>query len=520
MSNVGLQCQNIARTAIMLCIIVIGAVQAFCIEYELYKNNFDRAVQKNDLLFKEAAINRNQYITNIAFIEFFKGDIERACEIFVMVDDYDDINNRALMALLYYCNTREFFSTIDRAADRAGLFPLYQGIYLFENGKINEASAAFRRININRLTKYEYSTFYNYQNKKVIESRDIKRIITLVIETEGIEIINKISDMGLLRELSFYGVSHRDHIINRVIAHYYDNDMVDEGLKYLEDLYSERIITRGSYNAITGSFLEKPVYVYADISLIDIKYKVPLMKGLAESLSKLSPNIVIVSDINDKVKYIIKDSPVPMNDNKYYVPVVSHDICKGPNCLVPFVLPGDKAENLLRANNELERKKTMLITDDRIAANDISRYLLNFIYKNSEIGHVSESELDNVKYMIIYGDPENVFLILNRINFHEFHSLKHIYVLNDISRYRSRLKGSRYRHIISHIPLRKRIAGMIKDRELLRIYNRYYFLGYDIGGIINMKEKRTGIYKGFYAEYSHDASNNLIQKTIEYEKVF
>lgn len=514
--------QTVILLAVIIIVILCTGNSALSLEYYLYRNDFDRAAETNESLFSRKMINRDQYILNKAFIELFKGNINDSCMIFNLYEGDHDISRREILAMLYFCREDEFIKTVDEYENKERLNPFYYGIYLFEKGFFNKAVSSFQRMNINRLSGMEYRTYLKYYMAILAQANDIKGIAELFAGTGSINILesNLIKDINLLRELSFYDIPHREEIINIVLKYYYDNNLINEGISYIGRLYRGRVVTPDSFREIRKYFQEKPLVILINTAELSEEASFKLKEGMDKFFKTAGMNAQIIHNDTSTVRYEIIDSINRGSmKNRFYIPVTSLFDDYQSNVIFPVITLIDKVESLLEHAGDIKNDKTLVILrswDEKVPVFDL---IAQPVYKVADFDYVSlsESESENIEFIIIDGSAEEIFVLLNSINLISFESLKQIYVLNDMGSYRPRLKGFRYKGLLLHIPVFNRIKEIL-DKGDLDNYDRYSFLGYDIAGIIHMVEAKRETFRGLLADYS--VSSGRIKKRIKYERLF
>lgn len=494
-------------------ILLFSVNHILSIEHHLYNNNFQMAESANESLYNRKRISRDEYLINKGLIQLFKGNREEICQILSLYQGDYDITKRNIIALLYFCEKEELFSLIDEHENISEIFPLYRGIFLFQKGMYNEATASFSRMNINRLSKMELQEYNRHNILIMAKAKDINGLVEMIRRTESYDIINSIQDIEILRELTFHDIPYRQNIINDLINYYFDNNFISEGINYIRSLHRRRIITTGSYRAIERSFREKPIGIFMEM---DEDIMNSLGNGIRKYTDNHDINISFEKEDSSIIRYEIIDSLYAGEKNRFYIPVISSFRDSKPNVINPIILFRDKIRSLAEDYSQIMEKKTLLVIRERDKINDTAGIFHEPVFKVGEIGYISDSDRKEIEYIILDGTSEEIFIILNDLNLMSFENLRRIFLLNDMTYFAPMLKGNRYRERLFHIPVYDRIIknSGIKD---IQGYDRYYFLGYDTAGIIDLVENRRQIFRGLLADYYIEGGE--LKKNISYEKL-
>ncbi len=498
-------------------LMILTGLDLKAIEYFLFRGDFQKAMQANEADYRANRINTDQYTLNKAYIELFMGNVEDACGIFSLSGYRLDMTRRESAALMFHCGREEFLNLMGKCENRDKVFPLYHAIYLIENKMHDKASILLSRLNINRLSDTEYKTYLLYYLKLLIKAGDTKSIAGLIRSSEDAGLADLITDTGLLEAISLYDIPERERIINRVLKHYYENRMVDEGISYINTLYGRGLITHNSYRELKKSFLNMPVYILMNLSYDSKSSEYEMLAGgIREYFSRMGRKISLESQDSRLIRYELTDRDTASRKSRFYIPVSSSFNQEGGNIIQPVISLRDKAEYLIRHDPLIAEERTLVILRDWEQKPAIFNLLKNCVFKADTAGYLTGQEKEQIRYIVIDGSAEEIFIVLNEINWISLENIRQIYLLNDMGSYASRLKGFRYREILTHMPLLSRINDALKEHGLYE-QDKYYLLGYDIGGIIDMIEKSEKSYSGIMAEYYiHDGR---LSKRLKYEKL-
>lgn len=500
---------------VLVCLLAGSALMPS--DYFLYSNNYEKAVEANLQDYNSRRISKSRYILNSAFIELFRDNLEDACSLFLLSGFAEDIADRKYAALAYFCRREKFIQLMDISEERDRVFPLYRAFYSMEKEQYEDALGMLRRLNINRLSNIEYQAYRMHYMKILLVLRDMEKIAGMIRSFDDMDLLYEIQDMEILRELSFFDIPPRREIIDRVLGYYYESRMAREGLDYLSKLYSKRIITGTSYRELRKAFLDMPLYIFINVdSPGENSEHLSLREGMEAYFQRQGRKISMENQDSRLVRYEITDRDEKRSPSRFYIPVKSLGTDESANIIQPFIGIRDKVRGLLEYWPDINSKKTLVLLQDWQQKHDILNMLEYPLIMAERAGHIPEHEKARIEYIIIDGTPEDIYLRMNDINWIKFESLKQIFLLNDLGGYASKLKGFRYRDMLSHLPVIARIEQAVQLHSL-RHAGKHYYLGYDIAGIIDMIEKKAQNFSGVLADYY--IKDSRLEKRINYEKL-